>query len=236
MKIKDTTKRSKTSGEDACLRAAPRHTAPPAPHARGQNPSRSACSLLACPVLTPALPAPTAPPAGHQPLPPGDGPGGVFKTLTDVRKRPRPRSENRQPRPRTCRPSRTAMAELRRVPRAAGARLASCLEADAVASLIFRRGSGGTERLGHPSEVTQQSLEQGVAPGSLALSCARVRACVCVWGAHACAGVRSNAFLITANTIGALTGLTGGGILIPGRAPCERSRPPTPRLPLRRHF
>lgn len=66
----------------------------------------------------------------------------------------------------------------------AGARLASCLEADAVASLIFRRGSGGTERLGHPSEVTQQSLEQGVAPGSLALSCARVRACVCVWGVH----------------------------------------------------
>lgn len=76
------------------------------------------------------------------------------------------------------------MAELRHVPRAAGARLASCLEADAVASLIFRRGSGGTERLGHSSEVTQQSLEQGVAPGSLALSCARVRACVCVGGVH----------------------------------------------------
>lgn len=186
MKIKDTTKHSKTSGEDACLRAAPRHTAPPAPHARGQNPSRSACSLLACPVLTPALPAPTAPPAGHQPLPPGDGPGGVFKTLTDVHERPRPRSENRQPHPRTCRPSRTAMAELRRVPRAAGARLASCLEADAVASLIFRRGSGGTERLGHPSEVTQQSLEQGVAPGSLARSCARVRACVCVGCTRVC--------------------------------------------------
>lgn len=138
--------------------------------------------LAACPVLTPALPAPTAPPAGHQPLPPGDGPGGVFKTLTDVHERPRPRSENRQPHPRTCRPSRTAMAELRRVPRAAGARLASCLEADAVASLIFRRGSGGTVRLGHPSEVTQQSLEQGVAPGSLARSCACAGVCVC--GVH----------------------------------------------------
>lgn len=236
MKIKDTTKHSKTSGEDACLRAAPRHTAPPAPHARGQNPSRSACSLpaLSLPQLYPPLQLP--PPATSRCLP-GMGPAVFLRHLQMCMKDPGPgeKTANRvreraalpaQPWPScgVCRALRVGFA---------GARLASCLEADAVASLIFRRGSGGTERLGHPSEVTQQSLEQGVAPGSLALSCGRV--CVC-GGAHACAGVRSDAFLITANTIGALTGLTGGGILIPSRAPCERSRSPTPRLPLRRHF
>lgn len=220
------------------------HATPPQPPTptlgAGTPPAAPAGCLpvLSLPQLYPPLQLP--PPATSRCLP-GMGPAVFLRHLQMCMKDPGPgvktanRVQERAALPAQPWPS-CGMCRALRVG-FAGARLASCLEADAVASLIFRRGSGGTERLGHPSEVTQQSLEQGVAPGSLALSCARVRACVCVCGgAHACAGVRSNAFLITANTIGALTGLTGGGILIPGRAPCERSRPPTPRLPLRRHF